>query len=162
MFDESISVGESCTALRTTVGLFSLNNKVEVPRRVFLLIWYLPSVFFCAHWAVVLSCRWRCTLGKGKVSCRHDPSNVASAKIPTFNNASLTFSQIEQVWTDKAATHLPFCSEAFLADFTMFWVISIVDLQVKSQRAELFETFVALRTMKGFVRIVCLEHFKFC
>ena len=54
--------------------------------------------------------------------------------------------------------HLPFCSEALLADLTVLRVFRVVYFEVKSQRPQLLEAFVALRAVEALLLCVHLLH----
>ena len=54
-------------------------------------------------------------------------------------------------------SYLPFGPESFLTDFTVFRIVSIVDLQVKPQCPQLLECLVTLRTVESLIYRVSLK-----
>ena len=148
MFNQSIAIRESCPAQRTAIGLLSLRKDNEGRRPRCLKIWNSPSVFSCARWAVVLSCRWNCTPGTGRAACPHDPLSAALTEI---------FNGLDSPSVLFRPSYLPFCPESFLTDFTMFWIVSIMNLQMEPQCPQLLECLVTLSTVKSLIYWVCLK-----
>ena len=53
--------------------------------------------------------------------------------------------------------HLPFCSEALLADLTVLWVFRVVYFEVEPQGAQLLETLVTLAAVEALLLCVHLN-----
>ena len=53
--------------------------------------------------------------------------------------------------------HLPFCSEALLADLTVLWVFRVVYFEVEPQGAQLLEALVALAAVEALLLRVHLK-----
>ena len=53
--------------------------------------------------------------------------------------------------------HLPFCSEALLADLAVLWVFRVVDFQVKPQGPQLLEALVTLAAVEALLLCVHLK-----
>ena len=54
--------------------------------------------------------------------------------------------------------HLPFCSEALLADLTVLWVFRVVYFEVEPQGTQLLEALVALAAVEALLLCVHLNN----